>query len=58
MKKLTLKTDRLAGLSTDELHQIVAGEETPLCPVTDIVRDLLTGMCIDPPSRAITCGCS
>lgn len=66
MRKLTLRTDRLAELRTDELHLVAAAAQTPLCPVTgvitrvkEIVDTLLTGACITPPpSEQLTCGCS
>lgn len=67
MRKLTLRTDRLAELRTDELHLVAVAAHTPLCPVTDavtrvkeIVDTLLTGACITPPPSQpqLTCGCS
>ena len=54
-RKLTLRTERLANLTTDELHDVVGAQNTPVCMtdtvvcrVSDLAKSLcgcLTGYC-------------
>lgn len=47
MRKLSLKADRLAELTSEQLERVAAGEETRVCIVTD--------PCITQPQTGVFC---
>ncbi len=52
-RTLRLKTERLADLTTEELHDVAAAQATPGCGATV----LLSKLACDPTRPVTLCGC-